>query len=140
MLVIHQKQENEGSYAGNMTNPLNQSDLKEKSLYTNTNINNNTAEIRTGFQQDPNSTYDNNNQNILNIQQQSNLTNIMNHQNLYNDNMGMNLQNKNMPINNFNNNMNKGNHMLHLMNSPNLGNPTNLNVNNFGNRTGKLKS
>ncbi len=117
--------------------------MRDKSIYTNTNVNNNTAEIRnTGFQQDPNSTFDNFNQNLINIQQHSNLTNsnlsnIMNHQNIYNDNMQINTQNKNIQINNFNNSISKGNQIIHLMNSPKMKNQSNMNVNNFV-RTGKI--
>ena len=130
-----------------MTNSLNQDNQKEKSLYTNTNQNNNnnTAEIRNhGFAADPNSTYDNFNQNMLNMQQQqqqTNMNNLINHQNILNENLQMNLQNKNMQINSLNsafNPMGKGNPMMHLMNSPNIAHAQqNLNMANFSGRTGK---
>lgn len=147
--MLQQKQENEGSYAGNMTNTLNQGDLKEKSHYTNTNQNNNTAEVRNpGFAADPNSTYDNFNQNMLNMQQQqqqqqNNMNSLINHQNLLNENLQMNMQqNKNLQLNSMNsafNPMSKGNPMMHLMNSPNMAHPQqNINMSAFTARAGKF--
>lgn len=141
------KHENEGSYAGNMTNTLNQADLKEKSHYTNANNNNNTAEIRNqGYVADPNSTYDNYNQNMLNMQQhqqqqQNSINNLINQQ-LLNENLQMSMQNKNIQIAGINsafNPINKSNPMMHLMNSPNIAHSQqNMNLVNFSNRTGNF--
>jgi hypothetical protein len=133
------KLENENSHAGKMTNTLNQADLKEKSLYTNTN-NNNTAEIRNpGFGADPNSTCDNFNQNMLNMQQQNNMNNLISHQNMMNENLQMNLQNKNIQLSGINsafNPMGKANPMMHPMNSSNIAHPQ-QNMGNFSIRAGK---
>jgi len=135
------KLENENSHAGNMTNTLNQADLKEKSLYTNAN-NNNTAEIRNpGLGADPNSTYDNFNQNMLNMQQQNNINNLISHQNMMNENLQMNLQNKNIQLSGINSAFNptgKANPMVHPMNNSNIAHPQqNMNKGNFSIRAGK---
>lgn len=120
------KQENEGTYTQNL-NMHNTADIKEKSIYPNANNNNS-----SNFQQEANSTYDNFNQNLLNL-------NMMSHPNLLNDNLQMAMASKNLQMNNMNNTFNqiKSNNLLHMMMSnPNLSAQQAMNISNFS-RAGK---